>query len=148
MHSIRVAGFRPPAPEPQARPLGPLALLKTLRTNPLECWTKAHFEQSIVLGGFPFARVAVVSDPAAIRQVLVEDQAAYCKSAIERRVLASRMPNGLVAVDGEHWHRLRRLLAPMFGRKMTTAFAPAMTRVAAALVERLQSRPDDSEWEI
>jgi cytochrome P450 len=148
MHSIHVAGFRPPAPEPQVRPLGPLALLKTLRTNPLECWTRAHFEEPIVLGGFPFARVAVVNDPAAIRQVLVEDQAAYCKSAIERRVLASRMPNGLVTVDGEHWHRLRRLLAPMFGRKMTSGFDSAMARVADALVERLQSRPDGSVWEI
>jgi cytochrome P450 len=148
MHSIAASGFRPPAPMPQPRPLGPLALLKTLRTNPLECWTKAHFEEPIVLGGFPFARVAVVSDPAAIRQVLVEDQAAYRKSAIERRVLASRMPRGLVTVDGEHWHRLRRLLAPLFGRKMTPGFGPAMARVAAALVERLQSRPDGSVWEI
>jgi len=34
-----------------------LALLKTLRSNPAECWTKAHFEEPIVLGGFPFARV-------------------------------------------------------------------------------------------
>ena len=33
-------------------------------------WTKAHFEQPIVLGGFPFGRVALVSDPAAIRKVL------------------------------------------------------------------------------
>src|SRR6476646_2839627 len=148
MHSPTGSGFRPPAPTPQPRPLGPLALLKALRTNPLECWTRAHFEQPIVLGGFPFARVAVVSAPAAIRQVLVEDQSAYCKSAIERRVLAARMPNGLVTVDGEHWHRLRRLLAPMFGRKMTARFGSAMARVADALVERLQSRPDGSVWEI
>src|SRR6478752_4812806 len=109
MHSPTGLGFRPPAPTPQPRPLGPLALLKALRTNPLECWTRAHFEQPIVLGGFPFARVAVVSDPAAIRQVLVEDQLAYCKSAIERRVLAARMPNGLVTVDGEH---LAQIAAP------------------------------------
>ena len=67
----------------------------------------------------------MVSDPAAIRQVL-KDQAACCKSAIERRVLASRVPRGLVTVDGEHWHRLRRLLAPLFGRKMTPGFGPAM----------------------
>ncbi|HWX72913.1 MAG TPA: cytochrome P450, partial [Xanthobacteraceae bacterium] len=67
MHSNTVSLFRPPAPTPQARALGPLALLKTLRTNPLECWTRAHFEQPIVLGGFPFARVALISDPAAIR---------------------------------------------------------------------------------
>jgi cytochrome P450 len=48
--------------------------LKALRTNPLETWTEAHFNEPVVLGGFPFARVAVVNDPAAIRQVLVEDQ--------------------------------------------------------------------------
>lgn len=108
---------------PQMRALGPLAMLKTLLANPLECWTQAIFEKPIVLGGFPFARVAVVSDPAAIRQVLIEDRASYRKSAIERRVLASRMPNGLVTVDGEQWQRQRRMLAPMFGRKMTAGFA-------------------------
>src|ERR1700734_1541035 len=94
------SSFRPPAPAPQERPLGAWAMLKTLRSNPLECWTKAHFEQPIVLGGYPFARVAVVNDPTAIRQILVENQSAYRKSAIERRVLSARMRNGLVTVDG------------------------------------------------
>jgi cytochrome P450 len=133
---------------PQMRALGPLAMLKTLLANPLECWTQAHFEKPIVLGGFPFARVAVVSDPAAIRQVLIEDRASYRKSAIERRVLASRMPNGLVTVDCEQWQRQRRMLAPMFGRKMTAGFAVAIARVAAALVERWQSLPEGSVVEI
>src|SRR5271169_815370 len=52
-------GFRPPRPSPQPRPLGPLALLNALRRNPLECWTKAHFEQPIVLGGFPFGHLSL-----------------------------------------------------------------------------------------
>jgi hypothetical protein len=98
---ISVAHFRPPAPTPQARPLGIFALLKTLRTNALECWTKAHFEEPIVLGGFPLASVAVVSDPIAIRQILIEDQSRYRKSTLEQRVLSARLRNGLVAVDGE-----------------------------------------------
>jgi len=142
------AGFRPPAPSPQARPLGAWTLLKTLRSNPLECWTKAHFEEPIVLGGFPFARVAVVSDPTAIRQILVENQSAYRKSAIERRILSVRMRNGLVTVEGEQWQKLRRILAPMFGRKMVARFAPAMASVAAALVERWRSQPDGSVVEV
>ncbi len=148
MHAPYLSAFRPPAPTPPSRPLGPLALLKALRTNPLECWTQAHFEERIVLGGFPFARYAVVSDPAAIRQVLIEDHRFYRKSAIERRVLASRMPNGLVTVDGEQWQRQRRMLSPLFGRKMTAGFASAMGRVAAALVARWRSRPDGSVVEI
>jgi cytochrome P450 len=122
--------------------------LKALRTNPLECWTKAHFEEPIVLGRFPFVRYAVVSDPAAIRKILVEDQSAFRKSTIERRVLASRMPNGLVTVDGEQWQRLRRTLAPTFGRSMTGGFAPAIARVAATLVERWQNLSDGGVVEV
>jgi cytochrome P450 len=125
-----------------------LALLKALRRNPLECWTEAHFNEPIVLGGYPFARVAVVNDPSAIRQILVEDHSSYRKSAIERRVLSAAMPNGLVTVDGEQWQRLRRTLAPAFGRKMTAGFARAVAGTAAALVERWNGRPGGSVVDI
>ena len=149
MQSFTDSRIRPPAPTPPPRPLGPLALLKAVRANPLECWTKAHFEEPIVLGGFPFMRYAVVSDPAAIRKILIEDHSAYRKSAIERRVLASRMPNGLVSVDGgEQWQRLRRTLAPLFGRTMTSGFAPAIARVAADLIERWENLSDGGIVEI
>ena len=146
--SSTAAVLRPPAPTPHERPLGPLALLRTLRSNPLECWTKAHFEEPIVVGGFPFARVAVINDPAAVRRVLVEDRSTYQKAAIERRVLSAGMPNGLVTVDGEQWQRLRRTLAPLFGRTMTARFASAMARTAAALIERWQRLPDGDAVDI
>lgn len=146
MHST--LGLRPPAPSPQPRPLGPIALLKTLRRNALECWTRAHFEEPIVVGGFPFAKVAVVSDPAAVRRILIEDQAAYCKSALERRILSARLRNGLVAVDGEQQQRLRRTLAPMFSRKTVAGFAPAMADAITALLRRWSEKPDGSVVEI
>ena len=133
---------------PQPRALGAWALLRTLRANPLECWTKAHFEEPIVLGGFPFARVAVISDPAAIRRILVEDQSAFCKSAIERRILSAPMRNGLVTVDGEQWQKLRRILAPLFGRRMIAGFSSAVAGVAAALVARWRALPEGSVVEI
>lgn len=135
--------FRPPAPVPHARPLGPLALLRTLKDNPIECWTRAHFEEPIVVGGFPFGRVAVVSEPAAIRKVLVENAANYRKSALQRRILSPRLREGLVAVEGEQWHRQRRTLAPLFGRKMVMRLAPAMANATAALLERWSHRQQD-----
>jgi len=134
------AGFRPPRPLPQPKPLGPIALLKTLKRNSLECWTRAHFEQPVVPGGFPFARVLVLSDPAAIRKVLVESPHVYRKSALERRILSPRLRHGLVAVEGEQWERQRRTLAPSFGRKAVASLAPAMTEAAAALVGRWRNR--------
>jgi cytochrome P450 len=133
-------GFRPPRPAPLPRGLGPIALLNAILRNPLECWTEAHFEQPIVKGGFPFARVAVLSDPAAIRKVLVENPHAYCKSVLERRMLSTQLRNGLAVVDGEQWARQRRTLAPLFGRKTVMQFAPAIANAAAVLVERWRNR--------
>jgi cytochrome P450 len=135
--------FRAPAPVPHAKPLGPIALLKTLKNNPIGCWTQAHFEEPIVIGGFPFGRVAVVSEPAAIRKVLVENSTNYRKSALQRRILSVRLREGLVAVEGDQWHRQRRTLAPLFGRKMVMRFASAMASAAAALVERWRCRQGD-----
>jgi hypothetical protein len=135
MTAVR-SGFRPPAPVLQTKPLGPLALLRTLRNNPLECWTEAHFEEPTMLGGFPFARVAVVSDPGAIREILVENPTDYSKSALERRILSSRLRAGLVAADGDDWVRQRRTLAPFFARKMLRLLVPEMARTAERLCRR------------
>jgi cytochrome P450 len=88
------------------------------------------------MGGFPFARVAVVSEPAAIRKVLVEDPADFHKSALERRILSPRLREGLVAADGEQWESQRRMVAPFFGRKMLVRFASVMADVTTAVVER------------
>lgn len=67
------AEFCPPAPVPLAEAPGPMALLRVLAKNPLEAWTAAHFEQAVVVSGLFIGRVAVVSDPAAIRRVLFEN---------------------------------------------------------------------------
>jgi cytochrome P450 len=128
--------------------LGPVALLKTLRNNPLECWTKAHFEEPVVLGGFPFARVAVVSDPGAIREILVENPSGYSKSALERRILSSRLRAGLVAADGDDWLRQRRTLAPFFARKMLRQLVPEMARTAERLVARWSVLPTDQTIDV
>jgi cytochrome P450 len=143
-----VAGFRPPAPEPQPRPLGLIAMMKTLWSNALECWTRAHFEELVVPGGFPFAPVIVVSDPAAVRQILIEDQTTYNKSTLERRVLSARLRNGLVAVDGDQWQRLRRTLAPMFARKTIEGFAPEIGEAADSLIARWERMPEGSVIEV
>ena len=67
--------YCPPAPTPQARPLPPLALLRTLKRNPLECWAMQHFERPIVAGGLPIGHVLLVHEPGAIRHVLLDNAA-------------------------------------------------------------------------
>jgi len=96
------------------------------------------------LGDFPFASVAVVSDPAAVRQILVEDQSGYLKSTLERRVLSARLRNGLVAVDGEQWRRLRRILAPLFARKTVIGYASQMAGAVESIANHWRTLPEGS----
>jgi hypothetical protein len=53
----------------RAETLGPLHTCQT----PLEAWTEAYFEQALVASNLSIGRVVVVSDPAAIRRVLLEN---------------------------------------------------------------------------
>jgi cytochrome P450 len=135
---------RPPAPAPRQRPLGLVPLLKTLATNPLEAWTASHFEQPIVFGGLPFARAIVVSEPMAIRRVLLDNAGNYQKDWMQRRILSSGLADGLLSAEGHQWRVQRRALAPLFSRRSVMSFAGAVVAEAAALVERLERRAGEA----
>src|ERR1700730_4094939 len=130
------SAYCPPAPKPQPRPLKPLALLRTLKRNPLECWGAAPFKQPIVSGGLPIGHVLLVHEPGAIRHILLDNAANYRKDRLQRRVLSAGLSDGLLSAEGEQWRLQRRVLAPMFARKTVMDFAPAMLGAAEALIER------------
>ncbi len=134
------ADFVPPAPVPRAKALGPLALLRVLADNPLEAWTAAHFERPIVLQGVSIGKVAVVSDPGAIRHVLLDNPGNYHKDWLQRRVLSAGLTGGLLTAEDQQWRVQRRALAPLFSRKTVMGFLQPMIDAAQALVERLRAR--------
>ena len=124
------AAFGPPAPVPRTRALGPISLFRVLANNPLEAWTSAHFEQPIVTSGRSIGRVAVVSDPAAIRRVLFDNCENYQKDWLQRRILSAGLIGGLLTAEGPNWRTQRRALAPLFARKTVMKFSAAMIDVA------------------
>lgn len=130
------AGWRPPARTPRDTPLGPLASIRALRDNPITTWTKAHFEQPVVIAPSIFGTVAVLNDPAAIRRVFVENTANYRKDGLQKRVIGPALLEGLVEAEAEQWRRQRRMLAPLFTPRMVSSFAPAMKAAADDLVTR------------
>src|ERR1700731_5465330 len=95
------SAYRPPAPKPQARPPKPLALIWTLKRNPLECWAAPHFERPIVAGGLPIGHALLVHEPGAIRHVLLDNAANYRKDRMQRRVLSAGLNDGLLSAEGE-----------------------------------------------
>src|ERR1700731_1154337 len=118
--------YCPPAPTPRDEPMGAVALVRALANNPLECWTREHFERPIVRVGLPIGEAVLVHEPSAIRRVLLDDAANYRKDALQRRVLSAGLDDGLLSAEGEQWHVQRRTLAPVFARRSVMSFAPAM----------------------
>jgi len=141
-------GDWPPAPVPHEKPLALPALLATLWRNPLEAWTRAHFEEPIVMQKAPFGQVAVVSDPAAIRRVLIENFDNYKKDSLQRRILGAAMRDGLLTSEGERWREQRRALAQIFSRRMVTSFAPAVVDAVESVAGRWRSAPDGATHDI
>ena len=128
--------YSPPAPKPQAHPLGLIALIRTLKRNPLECWATQHFEQPVVAGGLPLGHTLLVHEPDAIRRVLLDNAANYRKDRLQRRVLSAGLNDGLLSAEGEQWRQQRRVIAPIFARRKVMDFTSAMMGAADDLIER------------
>ena len=79
--------FRPPAPDPRRTPGDLFDFLKAARTNLLTTWMDQHFEEPVIAGEGVLGRLTVVSDPAAIRHILVDNAANYRKDDLQLRVL-------------------------------------------------------------
>ncbi len=126
----------PPYPHPREQQLRPLGFLRTLRRNPIEMWTQAHFERPILTGRGLLGIGAVINHPPSIRRVLLDNAANYRKDALQKRVLSPGLHDGLLTVEGEAWKMQRRAIAPIFTPRIVHGFAAAMTRNAEALVQR------------
>ena len=134
------ARFRPPVPAPRRTAMGLFAFLKAARQNPITTWMEAHFTAPVVAGDGAMGRITVVSDPALIRYLLVENVANYRKDDLQRRVLAPGLGNGLLSAEGDAWKLQRRTLAPIFSARTVQGFSEAMNASGAKLARRLARR--------
>jgi cytochrome P450 len=107
--------------------------------NPLEAWTQAHFEQPLVVTNLAIGEIAVVSEPQAVRRLLLENAANYRKDNLQRRMMSATLGDGLLMAEGDGWRTQRRLLAPLFAQKTVMGFAPAMLAAVDELTSRWRS---------
>ena len=85
-----------------------------------------------------FGNRVVVSDPAGVRRIFLDNVANYRKDDLQLRVLRPGLGNSLLTADGEEWRTQRRSLAPLFTPRQVTAFADAMSEATREGVERLR----------
>ncbi|MDP4025355.1 cytochrome P450 [Methylobacterium sp. NEAU 140] len=132
--------FRPAVPPPLRQPMGLRDFLRHGRKNLITTLMEAHFDLPIVAAEGMVGRITMVSDPALIRHVLVDNAAAYRKDDLQRRILAPGLGNGLLSAEGDEWRLQRRTLAPVFSPRTVQGFSEAMNAAGARLARRLRRR--------
>jgi len=122
--------FRPPAPVPHRRPLNVAEFVLTAFRNPLELWGARAYSEPVVRANWLGTPTIIVSDPAAIRYLLVENADNYVMQPLRQRVLRPILRDGLLTAEGALWRRTRRAIAPIFAPRNIAGLAPVMRDTA------------------
>ena len=130
----RLAG---PIPPPQRLPF--FRYLRTVRRNFIEALDEDMYRQPMIVQRSVGRHSFIVSDPAGIRRVLLENPQNYPKADVEHRILGPGMGNGLILSEGETWRAHRRIMAPAFDHRTVERYAPVMSGAALSLATRWQS---------
>ncbi len=129
----------PPVPVPPEGDLPLLRFLATVGTNGIGMWPRAAYETPVqrrtLLGR---ARITV-SDPDAVRRVLVENADNYARSAISIRMLRPVLGDGLLISEGAPWRHQRRTLAPAFTPRAVEMLAPHIRAATDGAIRGLET---------
>lgn len=128
----------PPRP---ARPLSTWEIIKTRGTNSLALCDDTLFDEPFVERRLLGHRIFVVSDPAGIRHVLIDNFANYRKHGLKRRPIAPGLGTGMLINDGEVWRRHRTLVNPILDYRATLPDVPMLVRWTEVLTQHLASLP-------
>jgi cytochrome P450 len=139
--------FHAPAPKVPSRPLNSLEFVLQMARNPLAIWTEAAYREPIIRTEWLGGPILVLSDPAAIRHVMVDNARNYGMQPLRQRVLRPILRDGLLTAEGDLWRRTRKSIAPVFAPRNTTGLATAMRQRALLFAEGLGAQ-DGQEIDI
>jgi cytochrome P450 len=132
--------FHPPAPARHSKPLGVLGFVLTMAQNPLAIWGVGAFREPIIATEWLGVPTVIVSDPAAIRHVMVENAKNYGMQPLRQRVLRPILRDGLLTAEGELWRRTRKSLAPIFSPRNVAPLGQVMLTRAELFADGLRAR--------
>jgi len=88
------------------------------------------YDADVVAYNVNRTEAVMVTHPAYVQEVLVEDAADYRKGAVLSRAFDGFAPDGLVASEGEQWARDRALVQPAFFQDRIETYAGEMVDAA------------------
>lgn len=144
-----IADTRAPPPRlagpiPPAKKLSMFSQLRLMRDQGLETIPLAAYEQPVFEQNLLWFKSLMISDPAGVKQVLLDKVANYPKTALERRFLRIALGDGLLATEGDTWRAHRRLMAPSFDPRSLVGYAPAMVASTETHLKKWDALPAGS----
>jgi cytochrome P450 len=113
------------------------AIAAGLRRNALAGFPPRAFEEMAVARSFVGRRQIILSDPAGIRHILIENADNYRRTASVFRLLGPVLGRGLFLAEGEDWRTQRRTVAPGFAPRMMGSVAGQTARACDRMVAEL-----------
>ena len=101
--ALKHAATRPElaGPKAPAKRLSFFAALRSMNDNPLATIPVIAYEQPIWEAKSMFGNQLLVSDPAGIKRILLDNVANYPKLAFDVRILSTAFGDGLLTSDGD-----------------------------------------------
>jgi cytochrome P450 len=109
----------------------------SLRNNALAGFPSRVFEDMVVMRSFAGRQQIILSDPDAIRHVLIENNDNYRRTAATRRLLAPVLGRGILLATGEDWRAQRRAAAPSLAPRMMPGIAHIVAQACDRLIAEL-----------
>ena len=111
---------------------------RSMRDNALGIFPPQAFEEEVVFREIFGRRQIIMSRPAGIQRILVDNPENYRRTAAGIRILRPLLGRGLLLSRGEDWRHQRRTLAPAFAPRTMPILARHVARAAGAEIARLQ----------
>ena len=148
---IESAGSRPKLAGigvPPERAPGLIRSLLKPADNQFEVLPRIAYEQPIWEVKNILGRVLVVSEPAGVKRVLLDNVVNYPKTEMETHVLGQMLGEGLLVSQGEKWKSHRRLMAPSFDFRSLVSYAPEMVRQAGIMASSWSALGDGATIDV
>jgi cytochrome P450 len=130
---------RPPAP---AGDLPWYRFLKAVRTNALEIFPQAAYQDDVVVQSFLGRKRFVLNSPDAIHHLLIENIGNYRRTSATIRILRPIIGDGLFLSEGEDWRHQRRTIAPALAPRVMPMLARHVVSAASETITRLTTATD------
>ena len=106
------------------------------RRNMISAFDETVYREAFIRRKAFGSDIWIVSDPDAIKRVLLDNFANYPKGIQQQRRLTPALGEGLLTSEGESWRWQRRTTSPAFQHKRIVGFAPAMVAAADDMLAR------------